>query len=96
MREVLQHVKDVLERAYDNPNEHDLDHCIRSLEEAKGSAGDKAQMIDDIIRAVTHARNAQDELENAGDISATNAFAEAHRAVEQAIASYANIDNDPI
>jgi len=96
MREVLQHVKDVLERAYDNPNEHDLDHCIRILEETRAAAGDKAQMIDDVVRAVTHARNAQNQLANAGDISATNAFAEAHRAVEQAMESYAEIDNDPI
>jgi hypothetical protein len=95
MKEVLQHVKDVLERSFDNPNAHDLDHCIRELEQAKAAAGDKAKMIDDVIRAVTHARNAQNELANAGDVSATNAFAEAHRAVDQAIESYTDSDNDP-
>ncbi|WP_027409982.1 hypothetical protein [Anoxybacteroides tepidamans] len=90
MKQVLQHVKDVLEQSFDNPNQHDLDHCLRELERAKQDAGDKRQMIEDVIRAVMHARNAQDELAQAGDESATNAFAEAYRALDQAIESYAD------
>lgn len=89
MKELLQHVKDMLEQSFDNPDAHDLDHCLRQLEQAKQAAGGKQHMIEDVIRAVTHARNAQEELSRAGDESATNAFAEAYRALDQAIESYA-------
>lgn len=53
-------------------------------------------MIEDVIHAVTHARNARMELAEAGDESATNAFAEAYRALDQAIESYSDVDNDPV
>jgi hypothetical protein len=38
-REVLQHVKDVLEQSFGNPNAHDLKHCLRELEQVKATAG---------------------------------------------------------
>jgi hypothetical protein len=41
-------------------------------------------MMEDVIRAVTHAKNAQAQL------------AEAYRALDQAIESYSNVDNDPV
>jgi hypothetical protein len=90
MKQVLQHVKDVLEQSFDDPkaHAHDLDQCIKELEQAKATAGDKATMIQDVINAVTHARNAQIELQSAGDISSTNAFGGAYRALDQAIESF--------
>ncbi|PLR95216.1 hypothetical protein [Bacillus sp. T33-2] len=95
MKEVLQHVKEVLEYSFDHPESNELDVCIRELEQAKESAGDKTVMIEDVIRAVTHARNAQTELRITGDIPATNAFGGAFRALDQAIESYTDVNNDP-
>ncbi|BDG42178.1 hypothetical protein [Saccharococcus caldoxylosilyticus] len=96
MKEVLQRVKEKLEQSFDQPGAYDLDQSLRELEQLKATAGDKQQMIEDVIRAVTHAKNAQAQLVNAGDESATNAFAEAYRALDQAIESYSNVDNDPV
>jgi hypothetical protein len=95
MKEVLQRVKEKLEQSFDQLGAYDLDQCLRELEQLK-AAGDKQQMMEDVIRAVTHAKNAQAQLANAGDESATNAFAEAYRALDQAIESYSNVDNDPV
>jgi hypothetical protein len=96
MKEVLQRVKEKLEQSFDQPGVYDLDQSLRELEQLKATAGDKQQMMEDVIRAVTHAKNAQAQLANAGDESATNAFAEAYRALDQAIESYSNVDNDPV
>ncbi|KAF0996201.1 hypothetical protein [Geobacillus sp. TFV-3] len=96
MREVLQRVKEQLEQAFDEPRSTNLDGALHELEQLKASAGEKKQMIEDVIRAVTHARNARMELAEAGDESATNAFAEAYRALDQAIESYSDVDNDPV
>ncbi|AMQ19694.1 MULTISPECIES: hypothetical protein [Geobacillus] len=96
MKEVLQRVKEQLEQAFEEPRSTSLDGAIRELERLKASAGDKRQMIEDVIQAVTHARNARMELAEAGDESATNAFAEAYRALDQAIESYSGVDNDPV
>ncbi|TCT25088.1 hypothetical protein EDD68_104163 [Melghiribacillus thermohalophilus] len=97
MKELLEHVKEVLEQSLNHPDGHKLDHCIQELEEAKARAGeDQEQMFNDLLRAVTQARNAQIQLENARDNSATNAFTEAHRAIEQAIEAYTDPDNDPV
>jgi hypothetical protein len=96
MKEVLQRIKEKLEQSFDQPDAYDLDQCLRELEQLKETAGDKQQMMEDVIRAVTHAKNAQAQLANAGDESATNAFAEAYRALDQAIESYSNVDNDPV
>ncbi|MRX70776.1 hypothetical protein GJU40_01165 [Bacillus lacus] len=96
MKEILQHVKLELEQSFDNPEGHDLDHCISELQEAKKSAGDKQEMFQGIIHAVQHAKHAKQQLIRTGDASATNAFAEAHRAVDQAMHSYESTDNDPL
>lgn len=95
-KEVLQRVKEKLEQSFDQPGANDLDQCLRELEQLKATAGDKQQMMEDIIRAVTNAKNAQAQLAYAGDESATNAFAEAYRALDQAIESYGDVDNDPV
>ncbi|MFC3885666.1 hypothetical protein ACFOU2_20190 [Bacillus songklensis] len=95
MKQVLQHVKDALEQSFDDPKAHDLDHCIKELEQAKAAAGDKAAMLEDVIRAVTHAKHAQVQLENAEDLSATNAFGGAYRAIDQAIEAFSDHNNDP-
>lgn len=96
MKETLQRVKEQLEQSFDEPRSTSLDAAIHELEQLKVSAGDKRQMIEDVIQAVTHARNARMELAEAGDESATNAFAEAYRALDQAIESYSDVDNDPV
>ncbi|OAT72131.1 hypothetical protein [Parageobacillus thermoglucosidasius] len=96
MIEALRRVKEKLEQSFDQPGAYDLDQCLRELEQLKTAADDKQQMIEDVIRAVTHAKNAQAQLANAGDESAINAFAEAYRALDQAIESYSNADNDPV
>jgi hypothetical protein len=94
--EALRRVKEKLEQSFDQPGAYDLDQCLRELEQLKTAADDKQQMMEDVIRAVTHAKNAQAQLANAGDESAINAFAEAYRALDQAIESYSNVDNDPV
>ncbi|ADU93013.1 hypothetical protein [Geobacillus sp. Y412MC52] len=96
MKEVLQRVKEQLEQAFDEPRSTSLDGALHELEQLKASAGEKKQMIEDVIRAVAHARNARMELAEAGDESAANAFAEAYRALDQAIESYSGVDNDPV
>lgn len=96
MKEVLQRVKEQLEQAFDEPRSTSLDGALHELEQLKANAGEKRQMIEDVIRAVTHARNARVELAAAGDESATNAFAEAYRALDQVIESYSDVDNDPV
>lgn len=95
MKEILQQVKEELEKAYSNPESHDLDRCIEQLQSAKEQYGDKGTMIEDVIRSLTQARNAKVQLENAGDISSSAAFGEAHNALDQAIASYTRTNNDP-
>ncbi|WP_174731821.1 hypothetical protein [Mesobacillus harenae] len=95
MKEVLEHAKELLEASFDHPNDGSIDQCIAELARAKESAGYKGTMISDVINSLENARNASVQLENAGDISATNAYAEAHRALEQAINSYTNFNNDP-
>lgn len=88
MKEILQQVKQDLEKAYDHPESNNLDQCIQQLESARQRYGDKGTMIEDAIRSLTQARNASVQLENAGDISASAAFGEAFNALDQAIESY--------
>ncbi|PLR80303.1 hypothetical protein CVD25_14760 [Bacillus canaveralius] len=96
MKEVLQQVRDDLENTFAHPGSASLDDSIRQLEEARQQYGDRGTMIEDVIRSVTHARNAREQLEHAGDISSTAAFGEAFVALDQAIESYTNPDNDPV
>jgi hypothetical protein len=77
-----------LERTFDHPESSELDQCIVELQQALETSGDKGKMIEDVIRSIEHARNAQVELKVAGDTSSTNAFGEAYRAIDQAIESY--------
>ncbi|MBT2755141.1 hypothetical protein [Mesobacillus foraminis] len=95
MKDILQQAKEELEKAYDNPQSHDLNKTIQQLQAAKEQYGDKGTMIEDVIRSLTQARNAEPQLENAGDISASAAFGEAYNALDQAIESYTEINNDP-
>ena len=88
MKEVLQQVKDELQRAYDDPEAHDLDRCIEQLESALEQSGDRGTMLKDVITAVTQARNAKVQLQNAGDVASSAAFGQAFNALEQAIESY--------
>ncbi|MET3695807.1 hypothetical protein SAMN05877753_102663 [Bacillus oleivorans] len=96
MKELLQQVKQELEKAYDNSDSVDLDSSIQRIQAAKEQYGDKGTMIDDLIRSLTNARNATVQLENAGDISSSAAFGEAYNALDQAIESYTETDNDPV
>ncbi|MDR4948057.1 hypothetical protein [Neobacillus cucumis] len=88
MKDVLQQVKEELEKAYDHPEAVNLDRCIAQLQQAVEQNGDKGTMIEDCIRAVTQARNSIGALQNAGDISSAGAFGEAYNALDQAIESY--------
>lgn len=88
MKELLQQVKEQLERAYDHPETTNLGDSIQQLQQAKEQYGDKGTMIEDVIRSVTQAKNSMVALESAGDISSAGAFGEAFNALEQAIESY--------
>lgn len=88
MKEILQQIKAELEQNYDHPESHDLDHCIQTLQSALEQNGDKGTMIQNVITALTQARNSKVALENAGDTSSAAAFGQAFNALEQAIESY--------
>ncbi|MBM7656277.1 hypothetical protein [Neobacillus cucumis] len=88
MKDVLQQVKEELEKAYDHPETANLDQCIAQLQQAVEQNGDKGTMIENCIRAVTQARNSMGALQNAGDVSSAGAFGEAYNALDQAIESY--------
>lgn len=88
MKEILQEVKEQLEQAYSHPEEAKLEQCIQMLEDAKQQYGDRGTMIEDVIRSLTQAKNATNELEQAGDISSSAAYGEAFNGLEQAIESY--------
>ncbi|WP_316568961.1 hypothetical protein [Neobacillus sp. YIM B06451] len=95
MKELLQQVKKELEKAFDHPEMHNLDESIAKLRSALEHHGDKGTMINDAITALTQARNAAAELEHAGTDSSSAAFGEAFNALDQAIESYTNPNNDP-
>ncbi|CAH0345221.1 hypothetical protein [Bacillus sp. CECT 9360] len=88
MKELLQQAKEILEYTYDHPSSNDLARCIEVLEEAKETAGTKKEMLENIIRSVTQAQNAQRELDISGDVASSSAFGQAYRAIDQAIESY--------
>lgn len=88
MKEMLQQAKEILEYTYDHPESNRLAQCIEMLEQAKESAGEKRQMLDNVITSVLHAHHAQRELESSGDASSSSAFGEAFNALDQAIESY--------
>jgi ABC-type transporter Mla subunit MlaD len=94
MKEILQQVKEELEKAYDHPQSANLDRCIQQLQSAMEQYGDKGTMIEDCIRSLTQAGNSMGALENAGDISSAGAFGEAFNALDQAIESYTGTNND--
>jgi tryptophan synthase beta subunit len=94
VKEILQQVKEELERAYDHPESADLNQCIQQLQSAREQYGDKGTMIEDCIRSLTQARNSIVALEKAGDVSSAGAFGEAYNALDQAIESYTDTNND--
>ncbi|ALC90462.1 hypothetical protein AM500_12200 [Bacillus sp. FJAT-18017] len=95
MKEVLQQVKEELEKAFDHPERHNLDESIAKLHAALEQYGDKGTMVKDCITALEQARNSVPELEHAGTISSAGAFGEAFNALDQAIESYVDPNNDP-
>lgn len=88
MRDILEQVKENLERTFDHPRTNDLTASIELLETAKDQYGDKGTMLQDMIRSLAQANNAKNELEISGDISSSAAFGEAYNAVNQALSSY--------
>ena len=94
MKQILQQVKEELEKAYDNPQSNNLDQCLLQLQAAREEYGDKGNMIENCIKAVTQARNSIVALENAGDVSSGAAFGQAHNAIQNAIESYSGSDNN--
>jgi hypothetical protein len=95
MKEQLEYIKNRLEENFEHPESMDLDSCISELESLKETAGEKQTMIQDLINSLTHAKNSRQELLNEGTPSSSAAFGQAHRALEQAIASVSFSDNDP-
>lgn len=96
MKEILQQVKNQLEKAFDNSDGHGLEQSIQQLQSALEQSGDKGTMIENVIESLTNAKNATQQLQNAGDASASAAYGQAHNSLEQAIKSYSDTDNDPI
>lgn len=96
MREVLQQVLSDLEQAYDNPNAADLEQSIKQLQAALEQYGDKGTMIENAITALTQAKNSIMHIGRAKDNSPEASFGQAHNALEQAIESLREIDNDPV
>ncbi|WP_075981245.1 hypothetical protein [Bacillus massilinigeriensis] len=96
MKEILQQVKEELERAYSHPDSTNLDESIQQLQNALKQYGDKGTMIQNLITAVTQANHSMAQMKNAQDFSPSIAFGQAHNALEQAIESYNETDNDPI
>ncbi len=94
MKEVLQQAREGLEKAYNHPESANLDHCINQLQSALNQNGDKGTMIENCIQALTQARNSVGALKNAGDDSSEGAFDEAFNALENAIESYSDVNND--
>lgn len=88
MKELLQQVKEELEKAYDHPDFINLDDSIARLQQSLEQNGDKGTMIENVITALTQARNAKVQLQQAGDVSSSAAFGQAFNALEQAIESY--------
>ena len=88
MRELLQQAKEELEKAYDHPDFINLDDSIARLQQSLEQNGDKGTMLENVITALTQARNAKVQLQQAGDVSSSAAFGQAFNALEQAIESY--------
>ncbi|MBT2637892.1 hypothetical protein [Bacillus sp. ISL-39] len=95
MKELLQQIRSELEKAYTNPESNDLGQSIRQLQDAKEQYGDKGTMIEDVIRSLSQAKHSEQALENAGDIPSAGAFGQAYNALQHAIESYSNTNNDP-
>jgi hypothetical protein len=94
MKEILTEALKTVEKAYENPQSVDLDKIIQQLQEAKERYGDKGTMLENTITALIQAKNAIAHMETAEDYSPTIAFGQAHNALEQAIQSYENIDEN--
>ncbi|MFJ5761917.1 hypothetical protein ACIQAA_22915 [Neobacillus sp. NPDC093182] len=94
MKQILQQVKEELEKAYDNPQSNNLDQCLLQLQAAREQYGDKGNMIENCITAVTQARNSIVALENAGDVSSAASFGQAYNALQNAIESYSGTDDN--
>jgi hypothetical protein len=88
VKDLLQQVKEELEKAYDRPDFINLDDSIARLQQSLEQNGDKGTMIENVITALTQARNAKVQLQQAGDVSSSAAFGQAFNALEQAIESY--------
>jgi len=95
MKEVLQQVKEDLEKAFDHPEAVNLDEGIARLQQALEQYGDKGTMIENAITALTQAKNATVALKSAGDVSSSAAYGQAFNALDQAIESYVETNNDP-
>lgn len=96
MKKELQQVKETLEKAFESVDPQNLDQSIQELQSLREQYGDRGTMLEDTIRSLTQAKSAIPQLENAGDVSSSAAFGEAFNALQQAIKSYRESDNDPV
>jgi len=96
VKEILQQVKEDLEKAYSNPGNFDLNQSIQQLQAAREQSGDKGTILEDAITALTQAKHAMPALEKAGDVSSSAVFGQAFNALDHALKSYVDADNDPV
>ncbi|MCM3584510.1 hypothetical protein M3182_01975 [Mesobacillus maritimus] len=96
MKETLQRIKESLVQAFDQPETVNLDQSIQQLQSFKEQYGDKGTMIEDTITALIQAKHATVQLQSAGDVSSSAAFGQAFNALEHAIKSFEQVDNDPV
>lgn len=96
MKKELLQVKETLEKAFESVDPQSLDQSIQELQSLREQYGDRGTMLEDTITSLTQAKNAIPQLENAGDVSSSAAFGEAFNALQQAIKSYRESDNDPV
>ena len=94
MKDILQQVIKKLENATTDPQA--LDSGIEQLQAAKEQYGDRGTMIENTITALIQAKHSLRQLESAKDASPYDSIAQAHNALEQAMKSCTEIDNDPI
>jgi hypothetical protein len=88
VKEILEQVMQQLENAYNNPEAVDLDQAISQLQSAKEQYGDKGTMLEDAITALTQAKHSMAQMETAEDVGPSEAFGQAHNALEQAMKSF--------
>ncbi len=96
MKEMIESAIKNVEKAYENPESANLTDTIKQLQEAKEQYGDKGTMIENAITALIQAQHSIAHMDTAKDFAPSSAFGQAHNALEQAMESFVEVDNDPV